>query len=282
MCQGTLCCASCCSFTTTPTFFSTFCEGPSVRMTGRKRPAHASTKLNTASDTGLQGPTGMGLSPRFARASFIHQMLMDSCRADTGKQKKHGSTFLSLMTAIKEYAGAAHILMETYSSVQGGGKQQSRPATNCVTDSAHKVVAGSGGQCPVWVCCLCVTPESKAAARHANMHDLTLRGPGKAPRPHSSLTHLEEFIKHFRRLSPSWSTWNGCAEHHRGNVAWKKLADKHAHTTANTVDQQQSGQAHMPCCVASRRTTRALCTVSVESQTLHYRCGTTAGIHSRV
>lgn len=49
-------------------------------MTGRNNPAHASTPLKTASDTGLQGLLVMGLSPMALRASLIHQMLMDSCR----------------------------------------------------------------------------------------------------------------------------------------------------------------------------------------------------------
>jgi hypothetical protein len=49
-------------------------------MTGRNMPAHASTKLKTASDTGLQGLLGMGLRPMLARVSLIHQMLIDSCK----------------------------------------------------------------------------------------------------------------------------------------------------------------------------------------------------------
>ena len=61
------------------TFFSTFCEAPSVKRTGRNMPAHASTKLNTASDTGLQGVLTNGLRPMLRSASLIHQMLIDSC-----------------------------------------------------------------------------------------------------------------------------------------------------------------------------------------------------------
>lgn len=63
-----------------------------------------------------------------------------------------------------------------------------------------------------------------------------LQGPPAAP------THLEKFIKHFWRLCPGWSTWDGCAEHHCGYVAWIKSwqTNTAAITTANTVEQQPS------------------------------------------
>jgi len=77
------------------TFFSTLADGPSVRITGRNSPAHASTKLKTASDTGLQGLLGMGLSPMLPSASLIHQMLMDSCQHGGGYTVRQGTTSCS-------------------------------------------------------------------------------------------------------------------------------------------------------------------------------------------